>query len=674
MSSEPATPDPSRPAPLSPAAPPVPGHSRPETGGRKRFFIPAPLVLPAVLLTGTLALLCCGRPATPASSHADRIFTGGEILTMAGRNPEYVEALATKDGRILAVGTRESVMKLKGPATQTVDLAGRTLLPGFIDTHGHMIYAGKNLVDADLFGSSDIPDLLARLKAQAARLPADAWIVGFGYQARVLKEARTPTIDELNSVSTDRPVMIVDSSGHLGAANAAAFAAAGISADTPDPDGGVFERREGSRELAGPMEETALNAVRSKRPPFSGRLADEVVLGAARLWASHGQTTAQEAGLGLGNDDIAVVRNAIDKQLLPIDLFIAAKDSATDDTINAAYSVASEYNRNPEGTSRKLLAERPDLDKRYINRVRLGGVKFWLDGSLDTAWFTQPYTVNPPGKEGVYTGYRQIPDEVLDAAFDAYWPTHFQIHMHMNGDAAADQALNAIAKAIRKYGPSDHRPVFIHGTWLRPDQIDRMKEFGAIPSFLSSGIVPGGDAVVRLWGTERAAGAIAANTFLQRDLPFTFSHDAPVSPVPSILALVDSGVNRTSASGQVVGPDQRIPPYAALRAVTALAAFQIHEEKTKGTLEAGKLADLVILDRNPLTVEKSTIKDIAVRETIKEGRTIYTRDDKTAEATRATGPALCVCNLQPVRFRRPLDVVNAAVLGRLALAAGLPAR
>lgn len=633
---------------------------------------PASLALPAVLLSSVLGLLCCSRTETAATvGGADLIFTGGDILTMAGTEPAYAEALAIKDGRIAAIGSRESVLKNKGASTKVVDLAGRTLLPGFIDTHGHMIYAGKNLVDANLFNCVDIPDLLARMKAQVAKVPEDAWIVGFGYQARAMKEGRPPTIEELDSVSAGRPVMVVDSSGHLGAGNSAAFKAAGISAETPDPTGGVFARREGSRELAGPMEETALNAVRSKRPPFTGKLAEQAVTGAARLWASYGQTTAQEAGLGLGNDDIAIVRHAIDNQLLPIDLFIAAKDSATDETIHAAYTVASEYNRNPEGTSQKLLAERPDLDKRYINRVRLGGVKFWLDGSLDTAWFTEPYTVNPPGKEGAFAGYRQIPDEVLDAAFEKYWPTNFQIHMHMNGDAAADQALRAIERAVQKHGMSDHRPVFIHASWLRKDQIDRMKDYGAIPSFLTAGIIPGGDSVVKLWGPERSAGAMAANTFLKRGLPFTFSHDAPVSPVPTILGLVDAGVNRLSGSGKVVGPDERIPAYDALRAVTAMAAFQIREEKTKGTLEIGKLADLVILDRNPLKVEPTSIKDIAVEETIKEGRTVYQKSATTGALPQGPGTGLCVCSLQSVRFPRPLDMVNAAVLGRLAIAAGM---
>jgi hypothetical protein len=560
-----------------------------------------------------------------ATAAADTLYTGGDILTMRSSAPEYVESLVVRDGNILFAGSLEDAKKRIAPGATTIDLGGKTLLPGFIDTHGHFVYFGKNLVDANLFGCTDIADLVARMKKQLEQTPAEGWIVGFGYQARGLKEGRAPTSEELDQVSADRPVMVVDSSGHLGAANAAAFKAAGITADTPDPTGGMFTRKPDGKSLAGPMEETALNAVRSKRPPFTGELAARAITGAAEVWASHGQTTAMEAGLGLGNDDIGIVLNAIDKQLLPIDLYLAAKDSALDDTLAASYAVASQYNPKAGGIVEKLRAARPDLDRRYVNRVRLGGVKFWLDGSLDTAWFTQPYTQNPPGKTGAFSGYRQIPDEALDAIFEKYWPTDLQVHMHMNGDAAADQALAAIAKAIKKHGMHDHRPVFVHATWLRGDQIEKMKACGAIPSFLTAGIIPGGDAVVKLWGPERSAGAMASRSFLRAGLPFTYSHDAPVSPVPSILALVDAGVNRLSGSGKVVGSDERVGAYDALRAVTVTAAYQLKEEKTKGTLEPGKLADLVILDKNPLKVEPTTIKDIAVVETIKEGRPVYQR-------------------------------------------------
>ena len=561
------------------------------------------------------------QASTAMAAPADAIYLGGDILTMKGKSPQYAQALAVRDGKIAFVGTKAGAMKLKGESTKVVDLGGATLLPGFIDGHGHMIQFGKNLIDANLFGIPNISDLLARMKDQAAKVPEGGWIVGFGYQAKNMTEGRTPTVEELDTVSADRPVMVVDSSGHLGAGNSALFKLTGISASTADPAGGNFSRKPGSRELLGPMEETALNAVRVQRPAFSGEQADQVATGGAAAWARYGQTTAQECGVGLGADDISLVRNAIDKKLLPIDLYVCAKDSVTDSVINAAYSARADY--QPAGTLSKLLAARPDLDKRYINRVRLGGIKFWLDGSVDTAWFAKPYAFNPPGKTGEYSGYEQISDATLDAAFDKFWTTGIQLNMHMNGDAAAEQALRAIERAVKKHGMRDHRPVFIHASYLRPDQIDRMKKYGAVPSFLTASLPTAGDIVVKLWGEERAAHSMAAETMIKKGIAFSFSHDAPVSPSPAVLPIVDAGVNRRTASGVVVGPDERVSPYDGLRAVTAMAAYQIKEEKTKGTLERGKLADMVILEKNPLKVDPLTIKDIQVLETLKEGQTVY---------------------------------------------------
>ncbi|MFN7643105.1 MAG: amidohydrolase [Burkholderiales bacterium] len=597
-----------------------------------------PARLPALIYGASLSLACAAAAAQPAQT----IYVGGDILTMKGPKPVYAQALAVRDGKIAAVGARDAVMRLKGTATEVVDLKGRTLLPGFLDTHGHMIYFGKNLMDADLFGSRDVADLIARMKAHVPKMPQGAWIVGFGYGARSLKEGRAPTIEELDAVSADRPVLIVDSSGHLGSANSAAYRAAGIDASTPDPEGGSFARKADGRALAGPLEETALNALRRRRPPFTGELADRVATEAARLWMSYGQTTAMDCGVGLGDDDVDLVHNAIDRQLLPIDLYVCSKDSAVDAVAKAAAEVRRDYANAPSGsiearqgalvdqaraagggTRERLLALRADLDARYVNRVRLGGIKFWLDGSLDTAWFTQPYSTNPPGKTGTYSGFRQVPDEVVDAAFDRYWTSGVQINLHTNGDAAVEQALRSIERAIARHGRADHRPVFVHGTYMRPDQVERMKAVGAVPSFLTSSIVTNGDAVVRMWGKERAYRSMAANTLSRKGLPFTFSHDAPVSPQPWILALVDAGVNRTTASGQVVGPAERVSPYVALQAVTSMAAYQIKEEGTKGTLEPGKLADLVILGANPLKVPPRTIKDIPVLETVKEGRVVW---------------------------------------------------
>ncbi len=497
------------------------------------------------------------------------------------------------------------------------------------------------------------------MKEHAPKVEPGQWIVGFGFRGNDLQ--RYPSVAELDAVSADRPVMVVDSSGHAGAMNSAAFRAAGISAATPDPAGGKFERGPDGRSLAGKAEETALNLVREKRPPLTGASADAVATRASTLWASYGQTTAQDCGVGLGSDDIDLVRNAIDKRLLSLDLYICAKDSNVEAMAGAAAKVAADYGRltptagadfqrqesivsdaadGPANTSGRLLALRPDLDRRYVNRVRLGGIKFWLDGSIPTAWMSEPYAVNPPGTEPGFRGYQQIPDAVLQGAFQRWWRSGVQINMHMNGDAAAEQALQAIEQVVSKQGMSDHRPVFIHASYMRPDQIRRLRAVGGVPSFLTSGLIPGGDTVVKLWGAQRAANAMAAMSMHRAGIPFTFSHDAPVSPQPWVLALVDAGVNRRTPSGQVIGPEERVSPYLALKAVTAHAAWQIKEENTKGTLEVGKLADLVILERNPLTVDPAAIKDIAVLETIKEGRTIFRREAGSPRAALPGGSSL----------------------------------
>jgi predicted amidohydrolase YtcJ len=441
-------------------------------------------------LVAVLAALGCGslpaRAVSPPAPAVETLYTGGTILTMAGATPQTVEALAVGGGRILHAGPLATAPRTG--STRIVNLHGRTLLPGFIDSHGHFIYFGKNLLDADLVGAGSIAEIVRRLKAHAPTVGAGDWIVGFGFQGSALP--RYPSVAELDAVSADRPLMVVDSSGHAGAMNSAAFRAAGVTAATADPEGGRFERGADGRSLAGKAEETALNLVREKRPPFSGPRADAVATRAAALWASYGQTTAQDCGIGLGSDDIELVRNAIDKRLLSLDLYICAKDSVVETMAGAAARVAADYGFDrqlelvtaaadrPGDSSTLLLQMRPDLDRRYVNRVRLGGIKFWLDGSIPTAWMSEPYTVNPPGTEPGFRGYQQVPDAVLEGAFRRWWQSPVQLNLHMNGDAAAEQALRVIETVVASQGMADHRPVFIHASYLRPDQIQRLRAVG----------------------------------------------------------------------------------------------------------------------------------------------------------------------------------------------------
>ncbi len=550
------------------------------------------------------------------------VYYNGAIITMKGKTPQYVKAIAVSKGKIIYIGTKENAIIRAGKGAALIDLKGKTLLPGFIDTHGHLINYGKNLTWAQLRSATSVDEVINRMKEQVKNTPEGQWIVGFGYMIKNLAENRVPTAEELDQVSKDRPVLIMDASGHAGSINSVIMKQVGYTSETKNPEGGEILRKPGTNEPSGPINETALNQVLTLQPNASSELADKVMTGAADLWAQYGQTTAMECGFGRNPDDIFIVQNAIDKKLLKIDLLLYAKESETDHALNAAMPIVAKY-QAPDAVRNGLLSSRPDLNKGYINRVKLGGVKYWLDGDLFTMWMSKPYTNNPPGVTGSYSGFGQIPDSVVNAGFDRFWKTNFQIHLHMNGDAAAEQALVAIEKAVKKYGKSDHRPVFVHASYMRPDQIKRMKAVGGIPSYLVASIPAGGAVVLHNFGKERADHMVATNTLIKEGMKFTISHDAPVSGTPAILPLVWAAVNRTTNEGIVIGAGEKITPYQGLLAVTNYAAYQIKEEKSKGSLEVGKLADMVILDKNPLKVAPTTIKDIEVLETIKEGVSIY---------------------------------------------------
>ena len=550
------------------------------------------------------------------------VYFNGDIITMKGNKPKYVKAVAVSNGKITYVGGKEEAMIRAGKGAALIDLKGKTLLPGFIDAHGHLINYGKNLTWAQLRSATSVEEVINRMKEQVKNTPEGQWIIGFGYMVKNLAEKRVPTAEELDQVSKNHPVLIMDASGHAGSINSVIMKQVGYTSETKNPDGGEILRKPGTNEPSGPINETALNQVLTLQPNASSELADKVMIGAADLWAQYGQTTAMECGFGRNPDDIFIVQNAIDKKLLKIDLLLYAKESETDHALNAAMPIVAKY-QAPDAIRNGLLSSRPDLNKGYINRVKLGGVKYWLDGDLFTMWMSQPYTNNPPGVTGSYSGFGQIPDSVVNAGFDRFWKTNFQIHLHMNGDAAAEQALVAMERAIKKYGAFDHRPVFVHASYMRPDQIKRMKAVGGIPSYLVASIPAGGGVVINNFGKERADQMVATNTLIKKGMKFTISHDAPVSGTPAILPLVWAAVNRKTNEGVVVGEGEKITPYQALLAVTNYAAYQIKEEKSKGSLEVGKLADMVILDKNPLKVLPETIKDIEVLETIKEGVSIY---------------------------------------------------
>ena len=581
-------------------------------GASRRAVLGGTARLTAGAVAGFGSLFACAavaQPAATAAGPADLIYSGGPILTMNDAAPS-AEAVAVRGGRILALGTRAQVEATRGPGTRMVNLEGRTMLPGFVDPHGHVAMVGLQAVGANLLAApdgeaNDIASLIRILREWAARNEAAVrrygLIFGFGYDDSQLKERRHPTRDELDQVSTEVPVLIIHTSSHLAAANSKALEKVGITAATPDPVGGVFRRRDGSREPNGVMEE---NAMIAGAGPLLGSLDEAAWLAMIRagseFYASFGYTTCQE-GRAMG-PTLANLTKAADRGLLAVDVV------AYPDILAAADQLGG-----------------PLHGRAYRNRLRIGGAKISLDGSPQgkTAWLTRPYHVIPPGLPPNYRGLQTAPTDATIEAFSRCYERGWQILAHAGGDAAIDLMIGAVREARRRHGPGDRRPVLIHGHTLREDQVDALRELGIFPALFPMHTFYWGD-----WhrdsvlGPERAENISPTGWLMSRGMMFTSHHDAPVAR-PDSMRVLSATVTRRSRTGDIIGPRHRVPVATALKAMTIWAAHQHFEEATKGSIEVGKLADFVVLSDNPLSVDPEALAALKVVETIKEGASIY---------------------------------------------------
>lgn len=566
-------------------------------------------LIPAALLTAGAAFLAPlaaqeAPPSAPAAKmRADRIFVGGPVVTL---DPEGTVAggLAVKDGRILKVGTAQEVRRLAGPGTVVTDLKGRALLPGFIDSHTHFLGVGStDLYEVDLnsppIGKVRSIDDIVRLLAERGRsVPEGGTISGRGYDDTLLAEGRHPTRHDLDRASTRHRIVIRHISGHFSAANTKAITDSGITRDTPSPSGGEV-RREADGTPLGVFDESAMRLVKAgARPGASrqGRLAS--AKRASEIYAAQGITTVQN-----GSTSKPIYEALLDaraKGALPLRLAVLP---------NQALATAS--------------PPPPPPAEAIASGVIIGPVKLFADGSIQgyTGHLTKPYNVPPEGKTD-YLGYPSQPCVKLQERVRTNVRRGFQVAIHGNGDAAIDCILDAVENARPETGL--FRPVIIHAQMTRADQIQRMKRIGAIPSFFSLHTYYWGDRhLERFLGSARAINISPTRWALDAGVPFAVHSDSPVVPVDSMLMLWAT-VNRVTTSGKVLGPDQRIPVQAALRAMTINAAYQYGVEKEVGTLETGKLADLVILSQNPLR-HAVDLRRIRVIETIVGGKPVFLR-------------------------------------------------
>ena len=557
----------------------------------------------------TLSVMACSpaENGPDVADAADSIYTNGTIITVDA-DESIAEAVAVKDGKILTVGSAEVVMATRGENTQVVNLQGKTMTPGFIDAHGHLKNVGFQALSANLLPPPDADvDSMTVLQEKLGQwgegeLSAKlGWIIGFGYDDSQLAEKRHPNRDDLDAVSSEKPVFIIHQSGHLYVANSKLLEMAGITAETDDPDGGVIQRRPGSREPNGVLEETALMPVLKVFPKIDGAGQRRMVREGIDAYTSFGFTTATE-GRAFPSD---------------VDLYTAMAEAGELEIDVVAFP---DY-----WLGRDTVAGSPWLSRSYQGHFRIGGIKGNLDGSPQgkTAWLSEPYFEPPAGRDADYAGYAMLEEAQALAMFDDAYAQGWQVINHANGDAAIDQLIRVARTATQKHGPADRRTVGIHSQTIREDQLDAYQELGIIPSLFGMHTFYWGDYHRdSVLGPERAARISPARSALDRGMIFTQHHDAPVA-LPSSIAILATQVNRTTRSGQVLGPDQRVTPLEALKSITIYAAHQYFEEGSKGSIEAGKLADLVILSDDPLSVSPEALWDLEVLETIKEGETVF---------------------------------------------------
>jgi len=560
-------------------------------------------VKPLTLLFATLILSSCKQENKPNPA---TVYSGGDIITMVGNTPTYAEAVVVKNGKIEFAGTASEAMELAGKGHNMIDLQGKTMLPGFIDGHAHFSSFSTQAIGAQILpppdaGAKDIPTLIKILKEwnTPENRALTGWIFGMGFDDSVLEENRFPTKHDLDKVSTEFPVMIVHISGHFAVVNSKGLELLGIDASIQNPEGGII-RREENNEPNGVLEELAAIPYYSKALiPTSEEAANQFFEAGQDMALSYGYTTAQE-GKDMGN--VEQLSGKANAESLKLDVVSYVDYTFVDKYMDTKWN-----------------------SKSYDNHYRIGGMKITLDGSPQgrTAWRTQPYLIPPDGADEGYKGYPAIPsDSVLTSLYEKAFKNNWQVLTHANGDAAIDQMIRTMKVAADKFGNEDRRNVLIHGQYVREDQLDSFKELDVIASLFPLHTYYWGDWHKKIIGDSLGNKISPTRTALDKGLKITIHTDAPVA-LPNLMRMVGISVERKSRSGQLIGANEKLTAYEALKAITDWSAYQHFEGNSKGTLEVGKLADMVILDKNPLKIPEEEIKDVVVLETIKEGISVY---------------------------------------------------
>jgi predicted amidohydrolase YtcJ len=533
--------------------------------------------------------------------YADLSLKNGKIVTI-DENESIEEAVAVKFGQIVAVGKNDEIKEFIGERTTVIDLKGRTVIPGLIDSHCHMTSTGgSNMLTVDLSeesGVRSIADIQARIAEKAGKTPKGEWILGVGEDDSKLAEKRHPTRWDLDTATLDHPVFVSTVGGHFYMVNSKAIEMAGVTKETPDPEGGKFERDPETGELTGGVHEMAMRAFMPEgysgmEPPRD--IAAEGAKQILKAGAATGLTCVYDM---VARSQIRAVLDLKNRGELPIRVRM---DVTTD-----------------------LFQE---MEKLGIYRglgddwARIMGLKFFFDGAISarTAAVSEPY-LHRPNFYGVMATTREIATKTIMDAYEA----GYRISAHANGDRAIDMYLDIMEEAQEKYPREDPRNRDIHCTVVNPEIVARIKRLDILPTIFGPYPYYHGDKIIPAFGEKRLEWMFAARSFLDAGVKVTAHSDHSAAPYPPLMG-IHALVNRVTKAGRPIGQSQKISVMEALKLYTINAAYQSFDEDKLGSIEVGKYADMVVLGEDILTAPPETIINIPIDMTIIEGKIVYER-------------------------------------------------
>jgi predicted amidohydrolase YtcJ len=570
----------------------------------------------APLLLLSSALLMSNAAAQTPAQGADLILRHGVILTVDAAD-SVAEAIAVRDGRIIAVGTDKAISRLAGPKTQMIDLAGKTVTPGLIDTHAHLLLSGADeTLKVNLSGSTSLNELLSQVKARVDSSASGQWVEGFGWNEGFLAEHRGPTLTELDAISGDHPILLENVTHHYAIVNSAAMKLARIDAATPDPTGGKIERTPDGKPTGMLRETPAVNMVARKIPPLTPEQYDRVLSIMIDQLHAEGMTGVKDV---VYPAEWAAYSNSARNSKLSIHacpLFWAGN------TVDSA-----------KETLDLILQARQQASSLPGGNLEVCGAKILLDGAASgrTAWRNEDYAVDALHPAPTGHGFPIVePDEYrkMVLLFNA---AKVSVGTHAIGDRAIDLTVDAYAEALQQNPAMGLRHSIIHAHEPTEHALSVMADLqkrydAAIPETQAEFLWWLGDSLPGVFGPEQSKHLMPLATYRKRGILFASGSDFGVTPLAARYGLWAS-VARQPSKGifgpQPFGTDEAVDIHTALRSYTIWAARQIFEEKNTGSLEPRKWADLAVWDRNPYTIPTAALKDMQCLMTFYKGSLVF---------------------------------------------------